>query len=197
MAGGYTTAAPWWVRQTQPIRGGFCSPAPWLGYKGGTGEPPPPAIINEGGKAPDLRVVNVMVEPLPFEHLHLYSNSKLQAFGDAIAPTAVGSFGFLATGVTDQGVADAIAKIEPIDPLVSEYQELAGYGAGITPIFYAEAVMANDVVQLNVQADAEASIKPIESGSLIAQAYLHAKGIQNLTDDELMLVLRQVRKRRH
>ena len=38
---GYTSPAPWWVRQRQPIRAGYCSPAVWIGWKNGSGIPKP------------------------------------------------------------------------------------------------------------------------------------------------------------
>lgn len=47
---GYTSPAPWWIRQHQPLRASFCSPAVWIGWKLSPGVPPAPEEQRGGSK---------------------------------------------------------------------------------------------------------------------------------------------------
>jgi len=149
-----------------------------------------------GGSIPFVGIRNIVALVNENAAAHLFVTSRLHPIADAIAPVCKGSYGFIMCSSQEQAIADAICSFKTT-ARVTEFAGIEGRGCAHTPDFVLEDHLAAGVTFLIGEADAEVDSFVLESAGLTVNSILEAWGIKNPTDEELVMIINTIRRRRN
>jgi hypothetical protein len=159
------------------------------------GAVPPDLGPPKRGHIPFVGIRNIVALVNDVEAAHLFVTSRFHPVADAIAPVCKGSYGFIMCSSQEQAVADAICSFN-IGTQATEFADLEGRGYSRSPDFVLEDHLAAGVTFLIGEADATVDQFILDAAGLTVNHLLQAWGIKNPTDEELVMIINTIRRRR-